>query len=361
MRLKNLNLLKSERGIVSGSYGGYFWWTIIGMSAISAISVLSNSATLFDSIQQIIIYAGMAVSYDYFSGFTGYYNLGFGAFVAIGAYTFVATSNAGLNFFLALILAGLVSSLFAAGISYPFLRLRGAYFAIATLALVVILRLFDINLFQITSGLLGLYVKISTQGIKVPLLIGSLLFLFATLSIHYIIGRSRMGLALRSIREEEEVSESFGVNSFRMKQSAMVLSGFFGGISGSMLALYLGFINADNVLGLGIALFPVVAAMAGGTGIFLGPLVGSFLLTGVNLTLPSFIISIDPAIIFGPLAVTGVLLLFVGLLVPAGILRVKFLERYSYRKPDEFLIKALKRNSSIPQPVQRKAQVKSEG
>ena len=350
MRPGITKLFKSDRGIVAGAFSGYFRWTLIVMCVISAIAVVSGNATFFDTIQQIIIFGAMAACYDYFSGFTGYYNLGYGAFVAIGAYAFAFATNGGINIAFALIIAGVASAIFAAAISYPFLRLRGAYFAIATLALVLLLYYLDINLPQFTRGLIGMYVNVGgSASIKVPLLIGSFAFLLLTLWIHFAISKSRFGLALRSIREEEDVSESFGVNAFRMKQLAMIVSGFFGGIAGSIFALYIGFINADSMLGLGTALFPVVAALTGGSGIFLGPLVGSFVLTGVNLTLPSFIISIDPSIIVGPLAITGFILVIVGLFFPSGLLRISSLRKYAYLRPDNRLIGAKPR--PVPQKV----------
>lgn len=330
------------------------------MIVLTALTVFSRNATLFDTIQQITIYGSMAVCYDFFSGFTGYYNLGFGAFAAIGAYAFSFAANSGINIFVAFLLAGVGAAIFAAAISYPFLRLRGAYFAIASLALVLLLYYLDINFPQYTTGLTGLFVKISSSAsIKTPLMVGSLAFLLLVLWIHFTIGKSRMGLALRSIREEEDVSESFGINAFRMKQYAMILSGFFGGISGGILALYFGFINADNMLGLGGAFFPVVAAMVGGSGIFLGPLVGAFILVGVNLTVPSFIISIDPTIIVGPLAITGGLLLFVGLVFPAGLLRTKYFTKYAYLRPDRRLTKYFARNKPGPQKPPLPAQQKT--
>ncbi len=315
------------------------------MILLTVITAILNSATLTNTIQQILIYAALAIGYDYFSGFTGDYNLGFSAFVAIGAYIFALSSNAGLNLFLALILAGAMAGIFSAAISYPFLRLRGAYFAIATLAMVILLYYLDINLPQFTRGLIGMYVNVAaSSNVKLLLPVGSLLFLLLSLWAHYVLSRSKMGLALRSMREDEEVAESLGIRAFRIKQYVMVLSGFFGGIGGGILAMYFGFINADNVLGLSTAFFPVVAAMTGGSGIFLGPVVGSVVLVAVDINLPSLINSINPSIILGPLTISGILLLVVGLFFPAGLLRTKILQKYAYLRPDRLLEVAKGRN-----------------
>jgi branched-chain amino acid transport system permease protein len=126
---------------------------------------------------------------------------------------------------------------------------------------------------------------------------------------------------------------------------AMVLSGFFAGVGGSVYALYLGFINADNILGLAIGLFPVVSAITGGTGIFLGPLVGNFVLTGINLTVPSIVVAINPSAIVGPLVVTGVLLILVGLFVPSGLLTLHIFEQQAYRRVDSRITRVLRRRT----------------
>ncbi|MGI0079309.1 MAG: branched-chain amino acid ABC transporter permease [Nitrososphaerales archaeon] len=340
MKVKILALFQRDRGIFAGAFSGYFRWTLLVMILVTPLFFFTGNGNL---IQLIIVFSILALSYDFFSGYTGYYNLGFGAIAAIGAYVFTFATNANMNLFVGLLFAGVAGAIFALAISYPFLRLRGAYFAIATLALVLFLDIADINLISITGGEVGIHVLVGRQVTSYD---GSLLFLFGTLglllvciAVHFVIGRSRLGLALRSIREEEDVSESYGVNAFRTKQIVMVISGFFGGLGGSVFAIYSGFINPDSVLGLGIALTPVVAAMAGGGGIFLGPLAGTFLLEGIEQTLPTYLdtVNTNVASYIGPLVVTGVLLLLVGLFLPTGIVRLKFLQRFMYRNPDRYL------------------------
>jgi branched-chain amino acid transport system permease protein len=329
-----LRIFKSERGVARSPFSGFVIWTIIGLAIFSLAALASGKGAIFNDILQILLFASMALCYDYFSGFTGYYNLGFGAFVALGAYVFVISTNHGMNVLASFALAGVLSALFAAGVSYPLLRLRGAYFAIATLALVVLLQIFDTNLFNFTGGTIGLPVDVANGNYQLPLFVASLGFTIVAIMVHHLIGRSRLGLALKSIREDEDVTESYGVNTFRTKQIVMVLSGLFAGFSGCLFAVYLQFINSTNILGLGFGLFPVVASIAGGSGIFLGPVVGSFILSGLNAVVPEIIAAINPTLIFGPLVVSGVILVVVGLFLPGGILRTRSLSRYAYMRPD---------------------------
>ena len=346
-RPRIIQLFSSERGIAEGPFNGYILLASIFMVALCLVIFFSGSAFYSNSLLQILIFGCMALGYDYFSGYTGYYNLGYGAFVGLGAYIFVFISDAGVLIPISIILAGLGTAIFALAISYPFLRLKGAYFAIATLALVLLLQIFDANLSSFTGGTAGIILSYSTNPLKTYLFFGSLFVLLVSMYFHTIIGKSRFGLALRSVREEEDVSESYGVNAFRIKQIAMVLSAFFGGISGGLFAIFLGFINVDNVFGLGVGLFPVVAAITGGSGIFLGPVVGSFILIIVRLGLPPFLAQISPTLTVGPLVVIGFVLLIVGLFIPGGVLRAGFLRKYSYIKADRKLTDGFGKKSMV--------------
>ena len=330
-------MVKWDSRIQPGLYSGYLLWTMISLAALSALTISFANVLFFDAIQQVMVFGAMALSFDYFSGYTGYYNLGFGAQLAVGGYVFVYAANGGLNLFLALLLAGASSVAFSLVTSYPVMRLRGGYFAIGTLALVILLYMFDVNLPEYTGGQIGFHVNASTPQIALPLFIGSTLFLMVALLVHLTIGRSKLGLTLRSIREDEGATQSVGVNTFRAKQITFCLSGFFAGLSGGIYALYIGYVSVQNLLGLGTGLLPVTAAVIGGTGIFIGPLVGVILLTGLKLTLPSAVATVFPTLSFGPLVYIGLLLVVAGLFFPQGLLQVRFLRRFANARPDRVL------------------------
>jgi branched-chain amino acid transport system permease protein len=338
-----MRMFSKENRISRGDYSGFLLIAITLTTILPLIAYFSQTPVTLDIVQQILIFSCMALSYDYFSGYTGYYNLGYGAFVALGAYGFTFASSAGLTVPLSMLLGGIVSSGFAFFMSYPFLRLKGASFAIATLSLILLLYVFFANLYQYTGGTAGIILPYPTTTLRPLLFFASLIITILALYLHSTIGRSRFGLALRSIKEAEDVAEGFGVNVFRMKQIALVLSGFFGGVSGGLFALYLGFISVDTVMGLGVGLFPVVASLFGGTGIFMGPLIGSSILVFTNLNLPSVIHSIYPKLTSGPLVVTGFLLILVGLFMPGGVLRISYLRKYSQKQMDSKILKIFKR------------------
>ena len=332
-------VLQRDESIVKTAFSGYLIWSMIVLVALSLLILFFKNPVIFSTMQLIIIYSAMAIGYDYFSGFSGYYNLGYGAFVGLGAYVFILASNAyahdlpplqsGIVTLLSLLLAGGLTALFAIGMSYPFLRLRGAYFAIATLALIFLLSIVFQNFAEYTGGVNGIHVDVSVPGIQDTLYVGSLLFLLFAILIHYYLGNTRLNLAFKSLKEEEEVTESFGVNTFRVKQIGLALSGFFGGVCGALYAINLVFINTQNAFSPILGITPVVASMSGGSGIFIGPVIGSFILASVNQYF-----AVNTFLTLSPVVITGVLLIFVGLFVPGGLLRIRALAVYAYKQPD---------------------------
>jgi branched-chain amino acid transport system permease protein len=333
-----LRLLKPDWRISPTPFTGFSVWTMIFLVALTAVASLFFNASLHDAFQQILLITAMALSYDVFSGYVGAYNLGFGAFIGIGAYAFAVTSNSGLGAAPSFVVAGLASAAFAVALSYPFLRLRGGYFAIGTLAFAVLLYIIDINFFSYTGGTVGMSIK-AANGLGGPsLLFGSLLLLVIVMQVHLGVGRTKLGLALRSIKEDEDVAQSVGINVFRMKQVVLVVSAFFAGICGALYATYLGFVSADSALGLGAGLFPVAAAIIGGSGVYLGVIVGSFLLTWANLTIPGLVSSFYFYVSLSPLVFIGIILIIVGVFIPEGILAFRVFKKYARARPDKVLI-----------------------
>ena len=209
--------------------------------------------------------------------------------------------------------------------AYPFFRLRGAYFAIGTFGLVQLLFVLAVNLHDLTGGLPGKYVRLADVGIPpesiiIPVYYAAVALGLVVIYVHYRLGRSKLGLALQTIREDESVAENFGINAFRTKTKALVLSSFFAGLAGSIFVLNIQFVNALFLLGLDVSLAPVVMAILGGSGVFLGPIIGAFIFSVIReILLTSF---------FGlQLLGFGAILLFVGLFAPDGLLRLRRLRR----------------------------------
>jgi len=270
----------------------------------------------------LFMYTLLAESYDLLGGYTGYINMGHIAFFGIGAYTFGILWNMGLSLYLSFLAGTLAAVIFAILISFPFFRLRGAYFSLAAFALVKLMEHLTLNLSSITHGSDGL--KVLEGNRMIPMYYLSLLLVVAVIAVSYFITRSRLGLAMASIREEEAIAFDFGVPVQRIKTTAMVISASFAGLMGGFYTWYTIFINPSMVFGTEIALLPVAMAMLGGSGVIIGPVIGAVFLLIVEETLWTRFAYLHTA-------AYGLVILCVGLFMPGGLVRLGPIRRFLVR------------------------------
>lgn len=227
-----------------------------------------------------LMWVGLAASWNVLGGYAGYVSFGHGAFFGCGAYAVALTMNAGVNFYLALLVAALCAGLLALVVGAPTLRLQGAYFAIATWALAKGVEQLALVL-EITGG---------SNGIRLPAYLEPNFFYYTmfavtglTLLAYYLLlERGTLGVRLKAIREDESASRALGLNPARLKLLAFVLSAIPAGVLGGTFAYQTTFINPQSVLGDIITDQAVVMAVFGGLGTFWGPAVGAVLLWGLN-------------------------------------------------------------------------------
>lgn len=264
----------------------------------------------------------LAESYNLVGGFLGYMNLGHSSFFGVSAYGFAILYAQGVPFVWAW-LAGLASTLvFAALISVPLFRLQGAYFAVATFGLITLLELLAHNFSGLTGGAAGL--SIAPGDRLLPAYYLSLGVAAGSIALVTWVSRSRVGLALMSIREDEEVAAVFGVRSFRFKALTLALSAIPPGLIGGVYAWQLTYINPSTLFGLEIALVPIVMAMLGGVGHVWGPVLGALFITLVEELLWTRMPYLH-------LTTYGVILLLVGFYLPGGLVRLRWLGRLGSR------------------------------
>jgi len=256
-------------------------------------------------LTEMFVFMVLAQSYDIMGGTLGYINLGHIVFFGLGAYAF------GMAISLA---SGMA---FALLISYPFFRLRGAYFALATFGLVKLMENVTNNLEPLTGGSSGL--KILAANRTVPVYYTSLILVAGALAVAWLVSRSRLGLAMKSIREDEAVARDFGVPTGWVKVQALVLSAAFPAVLGGLFTWYINFINPAEVFGLRIALEPVAMAMLGGSGLVLGPALGAVVLYLAEQYVVVRFHSLQGTMLGG-------VILLVGLLMPGGLIRLRPLE-----------------------------------
>lgn len=229
-----------------------------------------------------LMWAGLACSWNMLGGYAGYISFGHAAFFGLGAYmtAFLMNQPFGLPFY-ATIPAGMaVTAVFAVIIGAPTLRLRGAYFAIATWAFAEVLIQFAAAV-EFTGGI---------GGISLPPYLNERFFyyaMFAAAALTYLVAwalfeRSRFGLKVKALRDHEPAAEAMGINTTLIKLQTFVLSAVMASIFGSVFAYWVTFINPKSVFGGEITDQMVVMVLLGGLGTLWGPAIGGVVLFVVN-------------------------------------------------------------------------------
>lgn len=266
-----------------------------------------------------LLLAVLAQSWNIIGGFTGYVSFGNSVFYGLGIYgTAIAMAQFHLPFAVGLVLGLILALLCALLIGLPILRLRGPYFAIATLGLSAGMGalISNIGIAGANTGLILPLVRADPMFYWITLV----LLLACTLTVYWL-SRSRFGAGLVAIREDEHAAATMGVNTTLYKVLALMLSASFTSIAGGVYAYWISFIDPSSAFDPTLNVRMVIMAVFGGTGTVLGPLIGSFILSAVYEILSSWI-STAAALIFGLVIVLAVIFTPGGLVdVVAGIRR----------------------------------------
>jgi branched-chain amino acid transport system permease protein len=248
------------------------FWLFIGVMAF--VPVFVQNAFVLRIVTELFMWIGLAITWDVMAGYAGYLNFGHGAFFGAGAYvTAILMMRYGWSFAATLPVAGLfaAAAAFLAGI--PTLRLKGAYFAIATWALALAVQQLALVL-DITGG---------PDGMRLPPFLHPVFFFYVMLSVAagtftllwILLERAPFGLKLKSIREDESGAMALGLNPARIKVQAFVLSAVPAGVLGGIYAFWITFIDPASVLADIITDQSMVMAVFGGLGTLLGPVIGA--------------------------------------------------------------------------------------
>jgi len=256
-------------------------------AGVFAAALLVGNDYAFFAGYVVLQFIVLAQAWNILGGYTGYVNFGSAAFFALGAYTTVFFHKLyPLPIPLLMVIGGAVSGLAGLAMGYLALRLRGAFFAIATLALAVVLQTLVVN-WSYVGGARGAYV-IRPESVW---LIGSyvhyLFLLMLALAVLAIttartIERSRLGLGFATIRDDELAAEASGVPTLRLKLLATALSGAFMGMTGAPFPYYIGYVQPAAAFGLDYAVNSIAMPMIGGTTTWIGPLVGAILVASLQ-------------------------------------------------------------------------------
>ena len=288
--------------------------------AFAAGGQLVSNEYFFSAAYTVLQFVVLATAWNILGGYTGYVNFGTAAFFAVGAYTTVALYNAFKAPLPVVIVAGtIVAGLMGLGLGYLTLRLRGVYFAIASLALAVVLYVVVIN-WDYVGGARGAYVLQPTQvafGLPryIHLLYAVMVMMAAlALVVARAIETSTLGKGLAAIRDDELAAESSGVPTLKLKILSASVSGALMGMAGTTFPFFLSYVEPSSAFSLSYAVNSIAMPLIGGMMSWIGPLIGAVLLGTVQQVVQ---VTISSA---WNLMIVGVLLVAFVTLAPNGIM-----------------------------------------
>lgn len=260
-----------------------------GLGVLVVLLMLGLQSQLYSgqerTVAAIFMFVALAQAWNIIGGFTGYACFGQVVFFGIGGYfTAVVMFHLHFSFWLALVLSGIGAAIFGAAIGLPLLRLKGHYFAIATLGVAEGMREVVTNLPQLTGG--GAGITVPGVGSDAPTQYPGndgfyLIFLamaVVAVVVSALVSRNKFGFALRAINQDEDAAAAMGINTTRAKVLAFALSGFLTGLVGAIYAFQQLSLFPDRLFDVDITVLMIVMVVIGGSGTVLGPLIGAVVL-----------------------------------------------------------------------------------
>ena len=261
---------------------------LVLLIALLATPILIGDSFIYHVFITILLYGALATAWNIVGGFAGQLSLGHAIFYGIGAYTAVILMDYGVSPWFGMIAGAALAALVAVGISWPCFRLRGPFFALATVALLEVFRLLSLHFRDLTGG---------ATGKMVPLQIGwewmifrerwpSLLIAFGLLVLALAVAGwlrgHRLGYQLIATREREAAAMALGIETVRLRLLAVALSAGLAATVGTFHAMYLTFIEPEAVFSLTLSIQIAMFALIGGLGTVIGPLLGTLLVVPVT-------------------------------------------------------------------------------
>lgn len=315
--------------------------SVLWIIAIGSILVplLLPNRYFQDIAVMTFLWAGLATSWNLYSGYCNRLSIGHAAFLGIGAYTSTLLyQNFGISPWIGMLAGGALSALVALIIGGTTLRLKGTFFVLSTIAFAEILKVITITSKDVTAGAMGLMVTYDPGfsnmiwAGKIPYAILTWIYMLAVLLISVKLEKSKLGYSLIALGENQEAAENLGVNSTRTMLIAFIMSAVLTSFGGTIFAQYIMFIEPTSVMGMSNSITFILLAIAGGLGTAFGPMLGSFILTPTTNLLRGYLAGISG--LHG--LILGMILIIILLYRPDGILpQLKLLFRRILSKSDK--------------------------
>lgn len=298
---------------------------IIGL----ALPLVVKDEFYLHSLIMVLYFAYLASAWNLMCGYVGQISFGHSVFSGVGGYCSVLLlTGMGMSPWLGMLVGGVMAAILAVAMGFPTMRLRGPYFALTTIAVAEIVRIWVEN----TDTVFGIHLK-GAEGLSVPL-VGTNWALFqfdSKVPYYYIIlgllvlvmgitavmERSRLGVCLKAIRGDRDAAESLGIDPTRYTLTAYAISAFMTALGGSFYAQFIRFINPERNMGVELSIDMALMAIIGGQGTVFGPLVGAAFLAPVAELARSWFGGQLPGL---HLVLYGLVLILAVLYLPKGLL-----------------------------------------
>jgi branched-chain amino acid transport system permease protein len=296
------------------------WALLVVIACLAALPLIGGAYALrLGTIA--CLYAILALSWNVVGGFAGYPSFATAAFFGFGAYATGVLLNKGLTLSLAILATLIASFVFAGLLGAVLLRLRGHYFAIASLSLVEVLRELVNNATDLTGGGMGLNIPLASGS---GILADAIFFfyvmwglLLATALMLIVLSASKLGFGLVCIRQNETAANMIGLNATLYKSVAFGLSACFVGAAGGLYAAWVHYIDPSDVFDILYSVKPIVMTLMGGLGSSLGAVCGALLYLALEEVVWRNYIQIHSGVL-------GVLIVALLLILPRGLISLRF-------------------------------------
>jgi branched-chain amino acid transport system permease protein len=311
---------------------GFFWLAAgaVGIAVLVLTRAYFTNEYFFFAAYVVLQYIVLSTAWNILGGYTGYTNFGTGAFFALGAYSSVVLHKMPallktmdiaipqIPLPVMILVGGIVSGVVGLGTGYLTLRLRGVFFAIATLALAIVVQTLIVN-WDYVGGSRGIYI---IRPALAPFGGGYIQYLYTLMLVLTVISvgiartieRSRLGLGFAAIRDDELAAEAAGVPTLRLKLIATTISGALMGMAGAPLPYYVTYLDPGSSFNLAYAVNSVAMPVIGGMTSWIGPIIGAILLGTIQQLAT---VTISSAL---NLLIVGLLLIAFVIVAPNGIM-----------------------------------------
>ena len=320
------SIAKTLGGGAAGASPALVW----GLYAVSMaflgllLVIVQVDAYWLNILIMTYLFGGLAAAWNLIGGFGGQLSLGHGVYFAVGAYVVGITSTRyDWSPWLGMVLAVPIACAVAGLTSWPTFRLRGPFFAMATLALNQVALVLALYFDKVTGGPAGITMPFDPslreaafiERWKYGVLV--LVYLMVAVALSTWMSRSRLGYALRAVRENDEAASAAGFHVFKVKMHGMLLSAGVTSIGGAIFAMYIRYIDPGSVLSLAdVSVRLVLICLLGGIGTATGPVLGALLLIPAITLLQAKLSSQAPGL---NLIAVGAMLVLIPLLMRRGI------------------------------------------